>query len=332
MGQIRDDIKQKNFKNIYLLYGEEAFLRIYNKKALRDALVSPDDSLNYSYFEGTSTQVGEVVDLVNTMPFMSDHRLVLCENTGWLAGESGLSDDKFKMLTDSLTNIGEDVVFAMCEEKVDKRSKLFKFLTKNGSSEEFAKESEGTLKRWVAGYLGNSGKKITAAAAEYLITEVGNDMTLLSLEMEKLIAWCLERNEVTINDIDTVCTHQVNGKIFDMITAISEHRQKEALALYYDLLTLRESPFHIQSLLVRQYNNLLSVRDGLDKNYSYVTIADKTGIKDWLVKKMSYIAKKMPLLKIEEAIEACAKAEEDIKTGNMVDVLAIELLIISLSN
>ena len=237
-----------------------------------------------------------------------------------------------KMLTDSLTNIGEDVVFAMCEEKVDKRSKLFKFLTKNGSSEEFAKESEETLKRWVAGYLGNSGKKITAAAAEYLITEVGNDMTLLSLEMEKLIAWCLERNEVTINDIDTVCTHQVNGKIFDMITAISEHRQKEALALYYDLLTLRESPFHIQSLLVRQYNNLLAVRDGMDRNYSFAMIADKTGIKDWLVKKMSYIAKKMPSAKIEEAIEACARAEEDIKTGNMVDVLAIELLISSLSN
>ena len=117
-----------------------------------------------------------------------------------------------------------------------------------------------------------------------------------------------------------------------MITAISEHRQKEALALYYDLLTLRESPFHIQSLLVRQYNNLLAVRDGLDRNYSYMMIADKTDIKDWLVKKMAYIAKKMPLIKIEEAIEACAKAEEDIKTGNMVDVLAIELLIISLSN
>ena len=307
-------------------------MRIYNKKALKDALVSPDDSLNYSYFEGTSTQVGEVVDLVNTMPFMSDHRLVLCENTGWLAGENGLSDDRYTMLTDSLSNIGEDVVFVMCEEKVDKRSKLFKFLTKNGSSEEFAKETEETLKKWIAGYLGNSGKKITAAAAEYLLTEVGNDMTLLSLEMEKLIAWCLERNEVTINDIDTVCTHQVNGKIFDMITAISEHRQKEALALYYDLLTLRESPFHIQSLLVRQYNNLLAVRDGLDRNYSYMMIADKTGIKDWLVKKMAYIAKKMSLIKIEEAIEACAKAEEDIKTGNMVDVLAIELLIISLSN
>lgn len=314
------------------MYGEEAFLRIYNKKALRDALVSPDDSLNYSYFEGTSTQVGEVVDLVNTMPFMSEHRLVLCENTGWLAGESGLSDDKFTMLTDSLTNIGEDVVFVMCEEKVDKRSKLFKFLSKNGSSEEFAKESEETLKRWIAGYLKNSNKKITAAAAEYLLTEVGNDMTLLSLEMEKLIAWCLERDEVTIKDIDTVCTHQVNGKIFDMITAISEHRQKEALALYYDLLTLRESPFHIQSLLVRQYNNLLAVRDGMDRNYSFAMIADKTGIKDWLVKKMSYIAKKMPSAKIEEAIEACARAEEDIKTGNMVDVLAIELLIISLSN
>ena len=216
-------------------------MRIYNKKALKDALVSPDDSLNYSYFEGTSTQVGEVVDLVNTMPFMSDHRLVLCENTGWLAGENGLSDDRYTMLTDSLSNIGEDVVFVMCEEKVDKRSKLFKFLTKNGSSEEFAKETEETLKKWIAGYLGNSGKKITAAAAEYLLTEVGNDMTLLSLEMEKLIAWCLERNEVTINDIDTVCTHQVNGKIFDMITAISEHRQKEALALYYDLLTLRDA-------------------------------------------------------------------------------------------
>ncbi|MCQ2520299.1 MAG: DNA polymerase III subunit delta, partial [Lachnospiraceae bacterium] len=283
MGQIKEDIKSGSFKNMYLLFGEEAYLRNYYKKALRDALTTPDDTLNYSYFEGTNTNISEVVDLINTMPFMADHRVIICENTGWMAKEEGSENSNLSMLTDALETVSEDVVFILCELKADKRSKLFKLISKNGVTEEYKPETEENLTRWVMGYLKNCGKAIQPAIAMYLVSEVGPDMTLLSLELEKLAAWCLDRNEVTRQDVDTVCTHQVNGKIFDMITAISQKRQKEALRLYYDLMTLRESPFHIQSLLVRQYNNMLVIKDGLNRGYSAQVIAGKAGMQDWLV-------------------------------------------------
>lgn len=330
MGQLKEEIKNKTFKNMYLLYGEEAFVRNYNKKTLRDALVSPDDTLNYSYFEGTNTNLSEVVDLVNTMPFMSEHRVVLCENTGWMAKEEGSGAD-ISMLITALENISEDVVFILCEEKVDKRSKLYKLIAKSGTVEEFARQTEETLAKWASGYVANQGKRMDYATSMYFISETGNDMTLLSLELEKLIAWCLERPVITKEDVDTVCTHQVNNKIFDMITAISNHRQREALSLYYDLITLRESPFHIQALLVRQYNNMLIVKDGMNRGQSALMIARSSGIQDWLVKRIADTVRKMSYEEIKRAIEACTRAEEDIKTGNMTDTLAIELLIISLS-
>lgn len=332
MAQVKEDIKNSSFKKAYLLFGEEAYLRNYYKKALRNALVSPDDTLNYSYFEGSNTDIGQVVDLINTMPFMADHRVVLCENTGWMAKEEGSESANLSMLTDALENIGEDVVFILSEQKADKRSKLFKLINKIGVVEEYKAETEDNLARWCMGYLRNQGKAIQPSVAGYLVSEVGTDMTLLSLELDKLAAWCLDRNEVTQKDVDTVCTHQVNGKIFDMITAISQKRQKEALRLYYDLLTLRESPFHIQSLLVRQYNNMLVIKDGLNRGYSAQIIAQKAGMQDWLVRRMSDTVRRMTLRQIRDCIEACAKAEEDIKTGNMADTLSIELLIISLSN
>ena len=343
-------------------------MRIHNKNALRNALIDPEDNLNYAYFQGKDVNMSEVVDLINTMPFLSERRVVLCENTGWLekvgkggdddsaeadseasggrtedsttsgdnaaggtSGSKSADSGSFKMLTDALGTISEDVVFVLCEEKVDKRSKLYKFMQKNARCEEFSNKTPEELMSWIAGYLNKAGKKIRPDAAAYLVSEVGNDMTLLSLELEKLIAYGLDREEVTMDDIDTMCTHRINDRIFDMITAISDHRQKEALSLYYDLVNLRESPFHILALLIRQYNNLLAVREGVDNGYSYIKISEGTHIQDWLVKKMIPVVRRMTYKQIVNALSECVSADEGIKTGNITDTLAIELLIINLS-
>ena len=51
MQTINEDIKNGTFKPVYLLYGEEAFLKQSYKKKLR-AAISGDDTMNYNYFEG----------------------------------------------------------------------------------------------------------------------------------------------------------------------------------------------------------------------------------------------------------------------------------------
>ena len=339
MGVVASNLSEKAFKNTYLLYGSEAYLRNYYKTALKNALANPDDTLNYAYFEGTGTNPDEVADLVETMPFLAEHRVVIVENSGWFAkaGSDGADDDgsaksgKFGSLLNSIKNISEDVILIFAEENVDKRSKLYKAVATNGVCEEYAEQTADMLAKWISNQVKSEGKSIDAQTAYYLVSEVGHDMLLLQNELSKLLAWCLERDRITMQDVDTVCTHQINTKIFDMISAIAAHRREEALRLYYDLLTLRESPFHILSLLVRQYSQMLMARDCMDHGEGAAIIATKLGIKDWLAKKLIDSVRRISKEQLKMYLEACAQADEDIKTGNITDMMSIELLIVSCS-
>ena len=91
MGVVATSLSTKEYKNAYLLYGAEAYLRNYYKNALRVALVSEGDNLNYSYFEGTGTNPNEVAGLLSTMPFLAEHRVIIVENSGWMS-KSSLKD------------------------------------------------------------------------------------------------------------------------------------------------------------------------------------------------------------------------------------------------
>ncbi|MBP5660415.1 MAG: DNA polymerase III subunit delta [Lachnospiraceae bacterium] len=338
MGVVANSLSSKEYKNAYLLYGSEGYLRNYYKKALKVALVNEGDNLNYSYFEGTGTNPSEVAGLLSTMPFMAEHRVIIVENSGWMAKSSGeegeeksSGDGKLSLVIEGIKNIPEDVIIIFVEEKADKRSKLYKAITAKGVAEEFGEQQDETLARWLINQAKAAGKSMDPSTAMYLVSECGKDMFLLEKEIEKLIAWCLDRPGITREDVDTVCTHQVNNKIFDMVTAIAMHRQKEALAMYYDLLVLRESPFHILTLLVRQYTRMLAVKDAMLKKIPLASLAGRLEMQDWLVKKIGDQTRNISLKEIRRNLEACAKADEDIKSGNLTDSMSLELLIVGCS-
>lgn len=340
MGVISNNLASKEYKQAYLLYGSESYLRSFYKNAIKAACVNPSDNLNYSYFEGAGTDPNEVAGLLSTMPFLADYRVIVVENTGWMSKVNGSEDSaedkkdsggKLSTLIDAIKDIPENVIFVLSEEKADKRSKLYKAMQQKGIVEEFPEQNEDTLAKWLFNKAKAEGKRMDANTAYYMVSECGKDMYLLDNELCKLISYTLNRDVITVNDIETVCTHQIEGKIFDMISAIAMHKQKEALALYYDLLALRESPFHILTLLVRQYTQMLEVKDGMLKNVPAASLSAKLSMQEWLVKKVADQVRRMNIKDIRKNLEACAKADEDIKNGNLTDNLSVELLIISCS-
>ena len=84
MKRIVEDIKSGRFSKVYLLYGEEAYLRRQYCENLRKALVSEGDTMNYSVYAGKDIHVNEVIDCAGTMPFFAERRVILIENSGWL--------------------------------------------------------------------------------------------------------------------------------------------------------------------------------------------------------------------------------------------------------
>ena len=83
MKNIQEDIKTGNFKQAYLLYGEEAYLKQQYKHKLVQALNPEDDTMNFNHYEGRNIDVKELIDLCETMPFFADRRVVLLEDTGF---------------------------------------------------------------------------------------------------------------------------------------------------------------------------------------------------------------------------------------------------------
>ena len=70
MKSLNEDIKTGQFKQAYLLYGEEAYLKKQYKDKLTKAMLPEGDTVNYAYYEGKGTNPAELIDLAETMPFL----------------------------------------------------------------------------------------------------------------------------------------------------------------------------------------------------------------------------------------------------------------------
>ena len=90
MKSLNEDLKTGQFKQIYLLYGQEAYLKKQYKERFIKAMVPEGDTMNYSYYEGKKTDIKEVIDLAETLPFFAERRLIVFEDTGFF--KSGGND------------------------------------------------------------------------------------------------------------------------------------------------------------------------------------------------------------------------------------------------
>ena len=325
MKNIQADIKSGNFKQAYLLYGDEAYLKQQYKHNLVKALNPDDDTMNFSHYEGKGVDVKQLIDLCETMPFFADRRVILLEDTGFFKNKSEELADYMKELPDYLC-----MVFV--ESEVDKRNRMYKAVKACGTIAEFARQDEKTLMRWAAGILGKAGKKITQRDMELLLTKTGTDMGNLRMELEKLICYTEGRDVVTAEDIEEICTTQTTNRIFDMVRAVTEKNQKRALDLYYDLLTLKEPPMRILFLLAKQYRQLLQVKQFAEAGLAQQEMASKLGVPSFAVRNIASCARAYTISELEQAIKDFVDAEESVKTGRLEDKLSVELLIIKYSS
>ena len=323
MERIIQDIKNNNFKHLYLLCGVEDYLRKFYKNKLKSAIIG-DDTMNYSYYEGKDISVPAIIDQAETMPFFADKRLIIIENSGLLKSGG-------EQLADYLKNIPEYVYFIISDSEVDKRSGLFKTCKNEGSVIEFEPYSGRDMIIWIKGYLKKYGKTMSDRDIEYLLTLTGEDMTNLSGELQKLVNYVGDREVVTKEDASEIVSRQIGDSIFKMVKAMGERRQSEALKYYYDLLANREPAFRILSLITRQYNILLQTKELLAIRTSDRDIATKVKVPPYFVKEYISQAGRYDIEQLKKALNACANADEDIKTGKMGDRLSVELLIIEFS-
>ena len=316
-------IKEGKFSPVYLLYGQEDYLRLLYRDKLREAILPPEDTMNYSYFEGKDIDLGEVESIADTVPFFSEQRLILIENSGLFKKQNDF--------VDYLKTMPDTTKIIFVEAEVDKRNKLFKAVKKLGTVAELNGLPEKDLKVWAAAYLKKNGKNITEQNLLYFFQKVGVDMKSLENEMDKLIAYSMDETIITREMLDEVCVEQTEGKIFQMIDAIGMKDQDQALRLYYDLLEVREKPMSILFLIIRHFTILNQLKDLSRLGLAAGEVASKVGIPPFTVRKYQSQVKNFKGKEIIRNLERCAQVEQEIKTGLLLDQIGVELLIVEFS-
>ena len=319
MQTLNQDIKTGEFKQIYLLYGEEAFLKNSYKNRLKEAIIG-DDTMNFARFEGKGLDVDELIRLADTMPFFAERRLILVEDSGFFKSASDA-------LVQYLPSMPDTTILLFVETEVDKRNRLYKKVKDMGYAAELNRQDSAQLARWAGGILTREQKKITKHTMELFLSMAGDDMENIRMELEKLISYTLGREVITDEDVLAVCTVQVTNRIFEMVSAIVNRQPRKAMDLYEDLLTLKEPPMRILFLIARQFNQLLQVKDLMGKGMDKGTIASKLKMQPFVVGKTMPQARQFGREQILSYVEFCVETEDAVKSGRLQDRLAVELLI-----
>lgn len=320
MNRIRDDIKKREFHNLYLLYGDEEYLKRYYRENLKYCILEDSDDMNFSKFENKGIDLNEVQSIADTLPFFSEHRLIIIQDSGLFKSSNDF--------TDYLEHMPDSTIIVFVEKKIDKRNKLYKYINKNGIAAEIkVKDSEEVL-NWAAKRLKESGKVFTRKTMEYFLQRVDNNLYNLSNEIEKIAAYTVGREEITIADIDAVCPAYLQNHIFQMVDAVGAGDTDKALKLYNELIELKEAPSYILYMLIRHFNILLQI--GSMGNAPKNQVASKIGISPYFVGNYQRQSSRFSGKQLKQALDNSLEIEQKFKTGVLDDQIGVELLLIEL--
>ncbi len=324
MESVKQDIKNRQFKRVYLFSGDESYLRNQYSETLKKALVADDDTMNYSYFTGNGVNVSEIISIAETMPFLSEHRVVKIS-------DSDIFKTQSEGFPEFLKNVPEETVIIFSEGSPDKRSKLYKAIAANGRIIDCSKPSEDVLKRWVLSKIKKENKEITGRALFEFLSRCGNDMLNISNELEKLICYTGDKTEIAVEDVEAICSEVIEDKIFDMIDSMSSHSGSKAMKLYNNLLMIKVPPVKILTLITRQYNILYRIKELKERGTDRKSLPKLAGVPPFALDKYLSIASRYKNDELYYALRKCADADRDFKTGKITDTLAVELLIVEFS-
>lgn len=319
--------KQNKFKNLYLFFGEEQFLKDkYERDFIKKTVDNQYKMMNLTILENKDATVLKIKEVAETLPFMNEYRLLILKNTNFFWDIKDTEE-----LLKYFKAIPKSTIILFIEGNLDKRLKVFKEIKKYGEVFELSALNETQLAKWLLDIFTKHSKKISMQNISYLIAIVGTDMDTLFNETNKLISYKKE-DEITKEDIDSICTKNEETKVFELISFMFNKKLENALYIYKNLIFNKTSPFLILTMIARQFRIMLQIKFLLQKGYNTNDIADELKVRAFVVKEVLRYIKNFSGQTILKAIDECLEIDNKIKIGILQDELAIEMLIIKYSS
>lgn len=333
---IKKHIKDGRLSSLYLVYGDESYLASFYANSLASSITDTSGmSFNYYYFDSETVNFDSVYEAAETLPVMSDRVCVFIKDFPFLktpADEMKMYTEYFEKVPDTTT-----IIFLLANTQVDvKQNQKWKTVldtfNKNGVIFCLSKRTNSQVADLLVRSAGKRNAAISRETAEYFISIVGNEMTVLLNEFDKLCAFSGGK-EISREMIDEISIKSVEASVFDLTAAINTGKNDRAFEILSELIKNKTEPTLIIGTLAFGYVDIYRAKIASQNRMSNRDIADAFGSykgKTFRLDKASSFTRNLTTEQIKELIGAITEADIQIKSFSKDNTIILEELLAKL--
>jgi len=326
---------------LYLL--RDDFLGEERLTALRSSLGSADaQSLNTTTLDGQLLTLAELRAAAEALPFLGDRRLVVVRRLfgkperadnggdGAAARRGGRSDGEREQefLTYFATIPSTTDLVLIEDRELNATHPVAKAISRLGGQVHLeAMPRWEELARWIEQRVRDKGGRIDQGAAHDLSALPIGDLRRLDSYLEVLVTYAAGQ-AITSAEVRLLVPQSHESNVFNLVDAVGARDRRAALEAYRRLLADNVSPVYLLVMLTRQVRLLLLTHEALGNRED---VAAALKLHPRVAQKLAQQARNFGVERCLDAFQKLAAADQSIKTGDADEELALELLVIELT-
>jgi DNA polymerase III subunit delta len=338
----------------YLMHGDDEFTSREQLKTLRQK-----DTFGYNQdiYNGAEGDLKKITITMNTLPFLSEQRLVLIDGLpkkkrssetaatpkegtadkgsktkkSKKSSKSGaLSRAGFeKELAEHIATMQETTILVvLVEEVLEASNPLIKAAEQYGKVIQNMLPKGAALENWITKRAKRLNVSIAPEAKKLLADFIGNNLRLLANELDKLATYVGKEATINIDDVRQLSAQVQEARIFDLTDALAQRNRQQALNILHDLLSDGEPPLKLLSTITTQVRSLLLVKELAQKGMRAPQIASTLGIAPFIVDKSLRQVGKFSPAQLEGAYRQLLATDAALKRSRLTPEMALDLLVV----
>lgn len=315
--QFVKEIKSE-IKNFYVVLGDDLFLLKQVETRVESACEITMPEFDKIMFDGENFSVAAFEGAFLGLPIASKKKLVVVKN---LPKQSEADKRALKEILRKqnsccvlffANSTGEDFSFILDATKI-----------------ECSKLSNELCQKFVDDRLKQNSMQITDAAKTKLVELCANNLGKICTELDKLAFMCMDKGTIEEDDVKTSVKSDLEYKIYELSDLLLDKNIDRAMLIIQDMLTKKEEPTAILSLLTSNFRRLYFAKITPDDN---ATLAKQLGVKEYAMKMAKDKTSKVGAVALKQINEMLLETDYAIKSGEMPADLALNYAILKINS
>ena len=327
--EFHQQIRKEKTEPFYFFYGLETFYHIEAIRSLTKKLINAGNrEFNLETFDARVSKVNDWIGSVKTLSFLGGTKLVIVRNLH----EAIPKDEDAESLINYCKNPIVDACMVITADKVDRKRKLYKALTKAKGAVVCEAPKENMLAKWVSDRAKTKGYTMTINAARALINRVGARPGILAQELDKTLIYSGKKKAVSEKDVQEVVGETRLENIFSLTDALKNKNSHKALQILQNQLDNGEEPIKIMGTIAWQFRVIWEVKHYQQKNIPSGQIAKAMGANPFVVEKALQHTKKFSTQQLRLSYLQLVQADRSLKSSTHNPLAIMQTLILGLTS